>query len=59
MGYRILKIDSMLTPDESDIQLRVDNYRRKKGQLMNKGKTLADLAHGAPFFGLHRTPGGS
>lgn len=58
MGYRILKIDSMLTPYESDIQLRMDNYRRKKGQLLKKGQTLADFANGALFFGFHRTPEG-
>ena len=54
MKYRILKIDPMLKPYEKEIDLRVENYRRKKQQLLKPGQNLAEFANGYLYFGFHQ-----
>ena len=58
MKYRILKNDPALAPFEKDIQLRMENYRQKKAELLANGQSLADFASGYLYFGFHKTQGG-
>ena len=58
MALKILSIDKYLAPYEKDFQLRMDNYNRKKKELLPSGGTLADFANGYLYFGIHRTPSG-
>ena len=58
MKYKILSIDKELLPYQQDIQLRMNNYEKKKTQLLAPGETLADFANGYLFYGFHRTDAG-
>ena len=58
MSYQLLEIDPMLKPYEADIRLRMENYARKKNELLSKGQKLKDFANGHLFFGFHQTPDG-
>ena len=58
MKHKILKIDAYLKPFEKDIDLRMENYRRKKAELLAPGQTLNDFANGHLFFGLHKADNG-
>ena len=51
----ILKLDPALQPYASDLTLRMDNYARKKAQLLQPGSTLKDFANGYLYYGLHKT----
>ncbi len=50
---RIIDIDPYLAPFESDLNLRMQNYYRKKKELAGKG-SLLDFANGHRYFGFHR-----
>ncbi len=54
MKHKILKIDPMLKPYEKEFDLRAENYRRKKQQLLQPGQNLAEFANGYLYFGFHR-----
>ncbi len=58
MPYKILELDPYLEPYAMDIDLRMQNLKRKKKELLQKGQTLIDFANGHAYFGLHRTPSG-
>ena len=58
MKYAILKHDPYLMPFEKDIALRMDNFYKKKEQLLAPGQTLADFANGYNYFGFHQTEDG-
>ena len=58
MGYKIIEMDSLLKNYESDINLRMDNYKKKKKELLSKGQTLSEFANGHEYFGIHRIRGG-
>ena len=58
MRYKILKNDPNLLPFEADIQLRMDNYKKKKAQLLAQGQTLSEFANGHNYFGFHQTKDG-
>lgn len=59
MSYKILELDGLLKKYyEKDINLRMDNYKKKKTQLLLKGQSLADFANGAEYFGIHKIKGG-
>ena len=58
MKYRILKYDPHMALFEKDIELRMENYYKKKEQLLAPGQTLADFANGYHYFGFHRTKEG-
>ncbi len=51
--YRILELNPQLQPFEGDIQLRMDNYYRKKDQLVGDGRTLNEFANAYLYFGFH------
>ena len=57
--YQILKIDPLLDQYYAkDIQLRMENYNRKKKELLADGQTLSDIANGYLYFGIHKVRGG-
>jgi len=43
MDYRIFDIDPNLKAYRQDIELRMNNYSRKKRQLLGDGKTLSKI----------------
>ena len=54
-ALKILEIDPYLTPFESDLNLRMENYANKKRELLGKGRSLSRFANGHHYFGFHRT----
>ncbi len=57
MKYRIFERDPSLIPYEKDIELRMNNYARKRWELVGNG-TLCDFANGHEYFGFHKTEKG-
>ena len=55
MEYKIYEYDPNLKNYQQDIELRMNNYNRKKSQLLADGRTLAEFANGHMYFGFHRT----
>ena len=58
MPYKIFEHDPGLLPFEKDIELRMDNYARKREELVGKGGNLRDFANGHEYFGFHKTENG-
>ena len=58
MDYKIFEIDPNLLNYRSDIELRMNNYNRKKAELVGDGRTLAEFANGHLFYGFHKTNDG-
>ena len=58
MPYKIFEYDPLLKPFASDIQLRMDNYARKKRELLGDDGKLIDFANGHRYFGFHKTDKG-
>ena len=58
MDYKIFKIDPNLLNYRNDIELRMNNYMRKKAELVGDGRTLAEFANGHLFYGFHKTNDG-
>ena len=54
MALKIIKNDPSLQPFESDLQLRMDNYKRMKDKLLTDGKELKDFANAHLFYGFHQ-----
>ena len=54
MSLKILKIDPYLKPYEDDLNLRMNNYVTKRGELIGDGNIL-DFADGYKYFGVHPT----
>ena len=54
MTYKIIEDDAYLKPYESDIELRMNNYYRKRKELCQNG-SLSDFANGHLYFGFHKT----
>ncbi|MEE1025049.1 MAG: alpha-amylase family glycosyl hydrolase [Acutalibacteraceae bacterium] len=57
MAYKIIKIDPTLASYEKDIDLRMENYKQKKNELL-RGQNIVDFADGYKYFGFHRTKTG-
>ncbi len=53
MNYRIFQCDPGLKPFRKDIDLRMENYYRKKAELLAADQTLSDFANAHHFFGFH------
>ncbi len=51
----ILNADPYLRSYESDLRNRMDNYARKKEELVGKRGRLSAFANGYNYFGFHRT----
>ena len=58
MSYKIFKYDPQLLPYKKDIELRMDNYRKKRNELVNDTDSLCDFANGHEYFGFHKTESG-
>ncbi|MBQ7954390.1 MAG: alpha amylase C-terminal domain-containing protein [Lachnospiraceae bacterium] len=58
MSYKIVEYDPYLKPFESDIELRMSNYNRKKQELLGDNQSLLDFANGHEYFGFHKSNGG-
>ena len=58
MAHKIIKIDPALKAYEADFDLRAQNYRRKKRELLSSCETLAEFANGYLFYGFHQTGDG-
>ena len=56
--YAITTIDPYLEPFSGEIELRMDRFRGKRGQLVGRAETLRDFANGAMYYGIHRTDTG-
>jgi len=53
--YKIFEYDENLKPFQSDIELRMSNYERKKKELLGDNLSLVDFANGHEYFGFHKT----
>ena len=58
MKYKIFDIDPQLKQYETDLNQRMENYKKKKKELLAPGQKLIDFANGHMFFGFHRTNDG-
>ena len=58
MSYRIFEYDPYLKPFAADIELRMNNYKIKKKELLPDGGTLNDFANGHLYYGFHRVEDG-
>ena len=58
MRYKIFEYDPSLRSFESDIALRMENYQKKKRELVGTKGKLTDFANGHEYFGFHRVGGG-
>ncbi len=58
MSYKIFEHDPLLLTFKDDIELRMENYARKKKELVGKDGTLIDFANGHEYFGFHKTESG-
>ena len=58
MKHKLIEFDGNLAPYEKDLDLRMENYRRKRNELLLPWQTLADFANGHAFYGIHRTETG-
>ena len=51
---KIFDYDPRLLPFEADINLRMENYKRKKRELVGRGGRLIDFANAHEYFGFHK-----
>ncbi len=58
MSYKIFEHDPGLLPYENDINLRMENYAKKKLELVGEDGKLIDFANGHEYFGFHKTTDG-
>ncbi|MBR2340862.1 MAG: alpha amylase C-terminal domain-containing protein [Clostridia bacterium] len=58
MKYKIFEYDPYLLPFEKDIRLRMENYVRKKKELLKDEQSLSEFANGHEYFGFHQTERG-
>ncbi len=55
---KIFDYDPRLLPFEADINLRMENYKRKKRELVGRGGRLIDFANAHEYFGFHKVDEG-
>ncbi len=55
---KILEIDPYLAPFKNDINLRTENFFRKRKELLGNTKKIKNFANGHNYFGFHRTRNG-
>ena len=58
MQHKILKIDPYLKPFAKDFDLRQENYKAKKAELLSQGQTLCEFANAHHYFGFHPAENG-
>lgn len=55
---KIFEYDPYLLPFEDDLNLRMENYKRKRRELIHRGERLIDFANAHEYFGFHKTEDG-
>ena len=55
---KIFDYDPRLLPFEADINLRMENYKKKKRELVGRGGRLIDFANAHEYFGFHKMDDG-
>ncbi len=58
MEHKIFQYDPTMKVYEADFDLRAQNLKKKKEELLAPGQTLSDFANGHEYFGFHRTSRG-
>ena len=58
MSYKIFDYDPALLHFERDIMQRMENFKKKKRELVGARGKLCDFANGHEYFGFHRTADG-
>ena len=58
MKHKIFKYDPILKHFEKDLDLRMQNYKKKKAEILKPCQTLSDFANGHHFFGFHQVSDG-
>ena len=58
MSYHIFEIDHALIPYKADIEARMENYARKREELLKNADSLCDFANAHQYFGFHKTKNG-
>ena len=58
MKLKILEIDKYLRDYKNDLEQRMENYNRKKNQLLLPWQSLTEFANGHKFYGFHQADGG-
>ena len=58
MKLKITEFDPSLQAYRQDLDLRMENFARKKNELLLPWQTLADFANGHSFYGFHKTESG-
>ncbi len=58
MSYRIFELDPGLKPYGADIERRMENYARKREELLKNAGNLYEFANGHQYFGFHKTKDG-
>ncbi len=58
MSLKILEHDKYLAPFEDDLNLRMERYEKKLGELLTDSGTLSDFANGHEYFGFHKCESG-
>ena len=56
--HKLIEFDGNLAAYQKDLDLRMENFSRKKNELLLPWQTLADFANGHTFFGFHKTEDG-
>ena len=58
MKYKIMEYDDVLKLYEADLDLRVNDYHKKREELIGANGSIVDFANGHEYFGIHRTSEG-
>jgi len=58
MKHKLIEFDANLAPYQTDLDLRMENYNRKKNELLLPWQTLSDFANGHAFYGFHKAEDG-
>ena len=58
MAYKIIEIDPYLKDYEKDINLRMENYKTKRKELLGKTRKISNFANAHKYFGFHKTRSG-
>lgn len=56
--WKILEMDPYLDSYKDDINLRMDNYKKVKSQLLEGNKSLSDFANAHNYYGFHKVDKG-
>ena len=58
MKHKLIKYNAQLAPYEKDLDLRAENYEKKKKELLANHTSLKEFATGHLYFGFHKEKNG-